>query len=204
MPSFGIHIATANEVAKRIQVNKNDFILGNILPDALRGYMVPELSRIKRYQITHYSDEDIAGNKIINYPNMDLFLKNNIVENDVELGYFTHLLTDYYWNKKTIEAHGRDCNIKKQQDFAIFNKKLILKNNLDYPTYDETLIEKSKNILPITNEELSKIVKYFDNYKEKIDTNGDEKYQLFSKDDLENIYNECTQFVVKEIEKLRK
>ena len=51
MPSWGIHLATANEVIKNINISdKNAFIIGNFMPDAEK-YLIKDFSIFVPYDI---------------------------------------------------------------------------------------------------------------------------------------------------------
>lgn len=104
MASFVVHHTAAMHFLKKLeesgikisQKNKNDFLLGNLIVDSIDK----EINVDKQIQkkTTHFSEND-NEDKIVQYPNLDLFLDKYIF--DLEngdfkvLGYFFHLYTDY-------------------------------------------------------------------------------------------------------------
>lgn len=62
MPSWNIHIAQTEQllgsggtVAHAVR-DRNAFLFGNVVPDILVGYMVPDVAEPIRYTITHFAD----------------------------------------------------------------------------------------------------------------------------------------------------
>ena len=50
MPSWVMHIATANMLNEELNVEKNSFLIGNVLPDAEK-WVVNDLSYYVEYRI---------------------------------------------------------------------------------------------------------------------------------------------------------
>ncbi|WP_407453432.1 zinc dependent phospholipase C family protein, partial [Methanobrevibacter sp.] len=103
MPSWGIHLATANEILKKIDVeDKNAFLMGNFLPDAER-YVINDFTIFVPYNLTDLPKMQNVEGTLDRLPNYIEFIKKyiNKMNNPLVLGYLTHLLTDYYWNKVT-------------------------------------------------------------------------------------------------------
>lgn len=97
MPSWSIHLMVAKKVNEKLKLNKDLFYYGNLIPD------VDKSSSISRYS-AHYYDKNLP---YFNCPkehmiNIDLFFKDykNNLSNPLILGYYCHLLTDYYYNLK--------------------------------------------------------------------------------------------------------
>ena len=97
MPSWPIHLSIAKKVNEKLKLNKDLFYYGNLIPD------VDKNSSINRYQ-AHYYDKNLP---CFNCPkehmiNIDLFLKDykDNLSNPLILGYYCHLLADYYYNLK--------------------------------------------------------------------------------------------------------
>ncbi len=97
MPSWPIHLSIAKKVNEKLKLNKDLFYYGNLIPD------VDKNSSINRYQ-AHYYDKNLP---YFNCPkehmiNIDLFLKDykDNLSNPLILGYYCHLLADYYYNLK--------------------------------------------------------------------------------------------------------
>ena len=81
MPSITPHMVVATEVAKILNINSEDFIRGNLLPDIID---------IKN---SHHKVE--SGIYMI--PDIDYFIKKLDLTNDLDLGYLTHLLLDKHY-----------------------------------------------------------------------------------------------------------
>jgi len=121
MPSIASHFSCASLVAKKLDINNDDFYRGNILPDLLEGIE------------SHYK---IDGTYYL-IPNIDYY-KNHMKNNYLDLGYLCHLLLDKYFLEEYIPN-----NIKVYKDIDLFvferiytdytnmNKKLIDYYNLD-------------------------------------------------------------------------
>ena len=70
-PLGEVHIALANKLNKKLNLG-NDFIIGNIIPDATNGFIVKNISNINSHSKTHYNFEGINKPPKIN---IDMFLK---------------------------------------------------------------------------------------------------------------------------------
>ena len=155
--------------------------------------------------------------------NKDLF-KNNILL----LGYFVHILTDYFFNKYSFQNHYvKDENSKtigcylkngeflsgdaeyvkkyKHLDFLLFsNKKLKEIDDLKIE-YKSDFIEKCKsiNVMEIYEEDLIKTVKYANEILvEKSEKNRNEnEYKIFTEKELEEKTVECIEFLYNIIKK---
>lgn len=201
MPSHGTHIAIANEICKRIKMGKNDFIFGNILPDILNGFIIKAPKNHKAREETHYCDDTDNSIKLSDFTR---FLNENKLDSDLKLGYCAHLLTDFYFNKKAIEICGISNNRIKQLDLEVFDKYIVSINKLEVFEIDDSLLLKSKDIMPITKEELLLTKFFFDNYQEELDGFEGKEYQAFSEEELLIIYSECIDFVVDKLMKYSK
>ena len=54
MPNWGEHLLIANKILKKIKVDENLFLFGNILPDVQDGFLVKGISNIQPHKINHY------------------------------------------------------------------------------------------------------------------------------------------------------
>lgn len=225
MPSWIVHLATANEVMKSIKVeNKNSFLVGNLIADAQR-HVVSDFSIYVPYEISHHASIQEIGSGKEKLPNIQEFIKKykNDLKNPMVLGYLTHLLTDYYWNLTTYQRYTiRDENgnfiglklsdgskllcqkeerIKlKHKDFGIFKNYMIKNKSYEIPRYEDRLLNDLKPIdeIPFNKEDINKIIKYIEN-ESYMDIPYD--YTLFTKDQIMRDYKNCINFVIESLEK---
>ena len=96
MPSWGIHLATAYEVTKKIKIkNKDNFFIGNMLPDAER-YVIKDFSIYVPYEKSHFSRMIQINNRMEKLPDYNIFIQKykKDLNNPIVLGYLTHLIAD--------------------------------------------------------------------------------------------------------------
>lgn len=88
MASAIIHFAVAKRVNEKLKRNEKDFLLGSIAPDAAK------IMGVERSQ-THFVDKDVN----LSVPVLEKFysLYKDYLDNDFELGYYVHLITDKLW-----------------------------------------------------------------------------------------------------------
>lgn len=230
MPSWGIHLATAKKLQEKLQIETNDFLLGNILPDINNGYVMEGISCLKTYQETHYFElQDLNGQKEW-LPNLQSFIQDNQkkIKHPIVLGYYTHLLADYYWNKLTYLQYGILNNNKerigirkntgenficdketarkmKVNDFNSYSKWLYQENKVQNPIIQEEQLKEIQIIktVSLTKEDLKKVKEYLkkeeiQNKKEKSEQN----YQIYTKEEMNKQFENSILFIQKEIEKI--
>lgn len=97
MPSWSIHLAIAKRVNKKLKLNDDLFLYGNLIPDVDKG------TAITRYEAHYYNEKlhfpTVPKEKMIDIKN---FLKDykGKLNNPLILGYYSHLLTDQFYNEK--------------------------------------------------------------------------------------------------------
>ena len=94
MPSWSVHLAVAKEVNKKLNLNKDLFYYGNLIPDVDKGTI------INRYTAHFYDNIPFSSSPKEKMININKFLNTykNELNNDLILGYYSHLLTDTYFN----------------------------------------------------------------------------------------------------------
>ena len=224
MPSWNIHISIANKLNKKLKLDKNSFYIGVTLPD------VDNTMNIKKNE-THYYN--IKHNKFsdILLPNFNDFLNDykNKLNNPIVIGMYVHLLTDYFYNNEIINKYylknndnffikllnGKETSeIKKNKhlDLELYGKYLFKYNNIILPNFDNNVL---KNLNELNIKDFSEVfIKKRINYintkylnknictlKERI---VGLKYKIFTKEELDYLYNECIKFIEKEIKRIRK
>lgn len=154
-----------------------------------------------------------------------LYYYKNQLTNPIVLGYLTHLLTDYYWNKTTYlrytirDKEGNCIGIKlndgtsiectvdgrsriKHNDFSIFENKIIKKDDYRIPNNKENIINDISVIKEVTFNEndINKIINYIKLKSKEKEINGE--YKLFTKQQIEKDYKDSIDFVIKYLENL--
>lgn len=211
MPSWGIHFEMAKRINKDNKYDKNDFLMGNILPDIQDGYVVTDISNIVDHLISHYYDGI--------HNTYDRFCEDNkeILNEDISKGYLVHLLTDQFFNKNfygrlerlenkmakvkllngetVIETLGEAGIIYKQHDFKIFEKYMVEKYKPEYPKYEEGLVDKCNliKVIQIKDRDIRNVTNYLKNERHK--RKADSNYLFYTQNELEEIFEECEKFI---------
>jgi len=218
MPSWPIHIALANKLNQKLNLG-DDFILGNVLPDVLDGYIFKP-SNITDKNFSHY-----RTNGRIDY---DMFFLENKdkLDNPIVLGYLIHLVTDKFYNRYTAINHfvktedgvqvllndntivkkSNNTLLMKQKEYFKYGKMLANKNQLGFSIKvndksfgylkDLSKFHYSKNDIMETTELINK---WIDN---KIDDEFTE-YNIYTKEELDKIFDDCFLFLIDYLEKLK-
>lgn len=232
MPSWSIHLAVAKKVNKKL--NQELFLYGNLIPDVDKG------TSITRYDAHYYNENlpfpTVPQEKMIDI-NKFLDIYKNKLNNPLILGYYSHLLTDQFYNERVYtnkwvqDEKNNIVGIKlknnkilkidiedkkglkrkyKHYDFELYGRYLFSDNKLIIPT-DTELIKKNIDYLEgkfLTDE----LVEYRINYlksefkkinklslKEKIFKHN---YKLFTKTELDNLFNECIDMILEKIKQI--
>lgn len=234
MPSWSIHLAVAKKVNKKLKLNEELFLYGNLIPDVDKG------TSITRYDAHYYNENlpfpTVPQEKMIDI-NKFLDIYKNKLNNPLILGYYSHLLTDQFYNEKVyttkwvqddknnivgikfknnkilkidIEDKNRLKRKYKHYDFELYGKYLFNDNIVQVPTNDKLI----KNNIDCLDKKFltDELVEYRINYlnheftdfnklslKEKIFKHN---YKLFTKDELDELMNNCVDMVIKKIEEV--
>lgn len=208
MPSWPIHIALANKINKKLKLG-DSFIIGNVLPDYYNGYIIDTPNKLDK-KTTHYYNKELE--------NYDKFLKENKenIKNPLFLGYYAHLFTDSFYNKYFHQKHllkkddkyililndGKTINKKnpwelKQQDFYNYGNYLI--NNTSFILSN---INTEKLPFNLKKDDINKITnKINDLFKSQ---NKEDKYLVFTKEELNNLFENCYKELLSKINYLLK
>lgn len=187
MPSWNIHLAVAKKVNKKYNLEKNSFYLGNTLPDVNYEMIV------KRKDTHFYNIKCEKCPKEI-LPNPVDFLKiykDKIKNSPLLLGYYSHILTDYYYNNyiftncwvqnkdndiigiklnngNVIRTKSNDNKLLKyykHQDLESYGKFLFKNNFVEIPqtfNYKENDLDLLKNKF-FNTEDVKKRMNYLNN-----------------------------------------
>lgn len=97
MPSWSVHLAVAKKVNKKLKLNDDLFLYGNLIPDVDKGTI------ITRYEAHYYNEKlpfpTVPQEKMIDI-NKFLSVYKSKLGNPLILGYYSHLLTDQFYNEK--------------------------------------------------------------------------------------------------------
>lgn len=137
MPNISAHMIVAKEVSKILNINSDDFIKGNLLPDII--------------------DLENSHHKILydDYliPDIDYFVDRIDFDNDLYIGYLTHLLLDKHYLIDYIKVLYSKTNVFSNgiiyDDYNFLNVLLVDKFELDIDylvnvlsNYDCKILEK--------------------------------------------------------------
>lgn len=228
MPSWPMHFVVASRVNEKLKLPSNTFLFGNIMPDILEGYLVKDISnRINDYS-THYSRQRIVINEILlKLPGIEAFYEEyqEQLKNPILCGYYVHLLTDYFWNKNTytnyfknVDSNMRMISVKlkdgsvhkmhydegvriKQKDFAMFSDYLKRTTKMEYPIYEDSILEQAKDLkeFTYTKEDIKNTILYVQEVVKGTQTYLQEDYKMYNKLELLEKLEECVDFVLQKL-----
>ena len=230
MPAWITHLDVATKVCDKLKIEKNRFLIGNLMPDAER-HVVKDFSIFVPWEVSHFGEVIKINGINMNLPNISNFLEKYKVklDNPVVLGYLSHLLTDYYYNKETYLHHTipdkagnkigiilKDGSKKfcdrytisdvKHNDFNLFQDYLRKKQEFDIPIFTENMMKDIMEIeeVPYNNEDIKKIIKYVnENKEEKYNENIDKNYIMLTSDEMKREHENCVKFVYENIIKYK-
>ena len=205
MPCWSIHLGVCKEVNKKFNYNKDLILFGSILPDLLDR------------SVSHY-----YNNHVIDF---DMFMSDykDRLDNPLIIGYYIHLLTDYYYNKFVLEnswindSDGNLIGIKlldgkviynndykycrdfKQNDFKNYGNYLITENLLDYPKDGDLIYNNIVKLkIQMDKDKVMKNVDYF-NTDDFYSYNSFNGYKMFDKETYDNLYKDCIDYIIDKI-----
>lgn len=206
MPSHKIHISIANEINKKLKLNKNKILLGSVLPDL----------SCDKHHISHFKT-NISDHS---FYNVELFLSKYNIENPIFMGYLIHLLTDRFYNNYVrsnyyIFKNNKLCGIKgvngniygtpsmicdvKQDDFHIYDLYLLQNKSFpkinfidDIPKIDECIYS------------IDYIKEYIENYNNEIkeDNIYSLEYKYLNQEEAKEIYENCINYILEYLNEL--
>lgn len=222
MPRWGTHLLVANNILKkRKDISKNEFLFGNILPDLQSGYLITDVSNISSHVLNHYKYD----NGIPTYINF-LNAYDGKLDNSMLLGYYSHIITDYYFNKWFKERLVYDENMKvkgyknnsndivlctkdeatiaKQEDFKKFDYYLYENYDIQMPTYDESIIGIANEVkqIHIIGDDVKKVVAFLEEEKVAAKTNK-RKLDIYKEEELEEEIEKVTDIILELLDKLK-
>lgn len=228
MATWVAHLAMAKNLEDKLNIkNKDEFYLGSILPD-LERWVVSDLSILVPYSESHYAETVCSNNKEIGeHINLNKFFnenKNNMSE-DIFLGYYSHLIADYYLNNIFIENllvyENDECvgiildnnevkicsadqrRIYKHKEYDYFDNYIRSNMKLDYPKYNKEMLNKVKMFkrFNLSEDDVIKITKEAKNLVTKQKTNKKYNYEFLSEKRLIQVLKDTEQYILDTIKK---
>lgn len=219
MPNWGEHLLIANKILKKVKIDENLFLFGNILPDVQDGFLVKGISNIQPHNINHY---DLNGENFNpkNKKEYDVFYEiySEKMDNPIITGYLTHLITDFLWNDifyngkcvkennkligfinkngELIKGNKNDLRINKQRDFGIFSSYIYKNHDMKLPEFSSEVAQNANIIenININDEDVRKVVDYIK--QTKIDSKDENlETQIFTIEELEKQIDNTVDFV---------
>lgn len=205
MPSWAIHLLTAKRLSNKIDVDKNIFLIGNLLTDLLNGYVIKEVSSHVLHSETHFDTMTVFDGKKSKRPDLVGFKKKYgkyFLNNPLILGYYTHLATDYFWNSKTYDEYGifneegKRIGVKlnngkekicqkeeirklKTNDFKIFSAHIYEKEMIEKIYWDDNIMTYLKQFdwIKFEKTDIEKLITYINKHidKKNLSFEGKEK-----------------------------
>ncbi|MDD2435679.1 MAG: hypothetical protein PHO63_05470 [Bacilli bacterium] len=168
MPSWSIHLALANKISKKINIDKDLFFYGSLIPD------VNNKTSISRFDAHFYGTQKWEQCPSENKIDIERFLKTyqNHLHNSLILGYYAHLLTDNYYNgivysKCWVKNEKKDVVGVKLNNNKVKmikpNKKQIDKQkykHLDFELYGKYILDNYDDIIIGDSEKIINNIKY--------------------------------------------
>lgn len=220
MPSWSIHIALAHKLKEKYHFN-DDFILGNVLPDATNGFVLPDISHIIRHSITHYNFMG-PGKPPKNDIQKFLEFYQKRLDNPLILGSYIHLLTDNFYNEYTLKHHieridGKNVAVLKdgtidqtvtpwrlkQEDFRRFGDYLVYQKRVGGKIHlsDQTIALGKDLAYQLTEDDLELICKKINSIVDK-EVSKTPHYRMFKESEFIMLFDQCYDYLDRIIEDL--
>ena len=207
MASISIHLAVAQNVNKILKRNEKEFFLGAIAPD------IAKFVGLDRKETHFIKKEDNTDT-----PNIELFYNKykKYLNNNYELGYYVHLLTDKLWfdeflpnfiiNDNTIlDKEGNEITLKGisiddiiYNDYTNLNVQIIDYYNLNLSLFYEKFNYPNNNIAELPS-------KHFDDIINKLSsmcTTNTENNYIINIEKIVHFIDYCTIYILDNIKKV--
>lgn len=137
MPNISAHIIVAMKVSKKLKLNSDEFIKGNLLPDIID------------MEDSHHK----VKNGVYMVPDIEYFLQNLDFSKDLNIGYLTHLLLDKHYLSDYLESLYPNKNIFLDgiiyKDYDYLNSRLVDRYGLDIDKLENILSQYDCKILEV-------------------------------------------------------
>ena len=230
MPSWSIHLALSKKVCDKLNLNKDLFLYGNLIPDIdCNGKINMTRMHSHYYESNLYFDFCNKARRI----DIDKFLLDykSSIKNHMILGYYSHLLTDNFYNeiayskwvvdndKNPIGIRLKDNSIcyvdiedkdrikqkYKHDDFELYGKYLYKNNLVDIPKNKKIIKENIKYIKNIflSDKDIDYRINYLNNgFNDFNKINKNESFKLFYKKELDDMFDSCLEMLIDKIKEV--
>ena len=229
MPSWSIHLKIGKDILKRINMDKDKFLFGSLIPDTDYDW------NLKRFVAHYYGNLKFPKCPYENMIDLEAFKKDykDILNVDLIKGYYTHLLIDNYYNEYTyynkwVQEDNKVVGIKtitgeiidvrddyrktgmyKHKDLELYGKKLFINEEVLLPD-DVNSIKESIILLKgnfVSEKNVLNRIKYLHNdfiktYLKIDEKDNEEEYLLFTKEELDKLLNDCTEYIYDKLREL--
>lgn len=196
MASRVMHIAVASQLEKILPIkDKNRFFIGHILPDAV-------LSANKHDVNTHFT-EIFENGKRKHFDYYEFFdrYKNEILPDELYLGYYFHLIEDcifrvvLYYDIGLLSRRGdADFLSRLYRDYHIINDWAVEKYGLEYDLH-EPVCFRSEKVNEIFSFEVKELIEdMWSDFNEKIN----QEPECFKIKNAENFIEKCVEVCASE------
>lgn len=107
-----------------------------------------------------------------------------------------------------ISKNFKDSLKYKHIDLELYGKRIFNNEKLILPNYDDKFIDSIKLLKDgfITIENVKKRIEYLNNdfkeFNSILDNEIDKEYKLFTKEELDNLLNDCINYIYEELKKI--
>ena len=201
MASRIIHLSIANVVAKKVKIKDCErFFIGQMLPDVVDRNNV---HHDEIYVKTHFKKYNL-GVKYYDFSDFYKLYKEKILEDDLYLGYYLHIIEDavfrkYIYIDLNLLVKKKDLNFTDTlyNDYRIIGNFLIKKYNLKY-RFEDFLDNGINNIYKFDLDIFKK------EFKEDFIKEGNGKCVYIDINDIEKFIELVSNMCINEISSIRK
>lgn len=101
MASWIIHLRVADMLAEKLDVDYENFVVGNIAPDS--GKFIEKGKYLPPREITHFTPTGKNRDILLQSFSKQYILNSKRENYSFYLGYYSHLVTDLYWMLKVVD-----------------------------------------------------------------------------------------------------
>ncbi len=206
MPSWSIHLAIAKRVNRKLNLDKDLFYYGNLIPDVDRK--ITPIRRSEAHYYHHLTFPTCPKERMID---IDHFYNNEVYSNKWVQDEDHNIIGIRFKNGKIlnidVEDKKRQKKKYKQSDFELYGKYLFRDKKVELPK-NRAIVKSNIQYLKnhFLNDEL--VDHRFDYLNNEFGAFNKLKlnelifkhhYKLFSKEELDKIFEDCTNMVLEKL-----